>query len=406
MKNILIVFPHLIYPLDSGGAQAIFNGIDAIRHHYRVTVVYFEGRKDHHPQERQKLAQLLENVEIIPYFYSANKLHKLKEIERIAESKLLKNEREWKDLCWANFQMPMPGFMEFVNRIIREKSIDLVQLEMMESLPLALSLPNDVKRVFVHHELRFVRNEIRLNTMDSPNIYNRATVEMKRILEIGMLNRCDGVITLSETDKKKLELAGVRTPVYSSFAVVQQRKSIESNPTPYVLSFVGPEYHTPNYNGLVWFLDNCWPALKKNNQNYKLRIVGKWGKQTQKLFLDKYLDVKFLGFVDDLSTALSGTTMIVPIHEGSGIRMKILEAASMKVPVVTTSVGCEGLPVVDGQSCVLADTPDDFVKGVLSLDNDEFRDHIVQEANRVIRENYSIEALSANRMDIYRRIGI
>ncbi len=98
--------------------------------------------------------------------------------------------------------------------------------------------------------------------------------------------------------------------------------------------------------------------------------------------------------------------MIVPIHEGSGIRMKILEAASMKVPVVTTSVGCEGLPVVDGQSCVLADTPDDFVKGVLSLANDEFRDHIVQEANRVIRENYSIEALSANRMDIYRRIGI
>lgn len=406
MKNLLIVFPHLIYPLDSGGAQAIFNGIEAIRNHYHVTVVYFEGRKDHHPQERKKLSQLLGNVEILPYFYSANKLHKLKAIERIAESKLLKNVREWRDSCWADVQMPMSGYMEFVNHVIREKAIDLVQLEMMESLPLVLSIPDDVKKVFVHHELRFVRNEIKLEKMPNPNSFNCATIEMKRILEIGMLNRCDGVITLSDTDRLKLEQAGVNVPVYASFAVVQQRNACDSEVSAQALSFVGPEYHAPNYHGLIWFLDNCWPILQSKSKDYMLRIVGKWSEKTRKQFLERYQGIEFMGFVEDLASVLNGTMMIVPIHEGSGIRMKILEAASMKVPVVTTSVGCEGLPVKNGQSCVLADTPDEFINGILSLANNEFRNNIIQEANRVIGEHYSIEALTQNRVNIYRQVGI
>lgn len=406
MKNILVVFPHLIYPLDSGGAQAIFNGIEAIRNHYHVTVVYFEGRKDHHPQEREKLSKLLGNVTILPYFYQANKLHKIKAFERIAETRLLGKMREWKDVNWAEYQMPMGGYMEFVNRVIQERSIDLVQLEMMESLPLALSIPHRIKKVFVHHELRFVRNEIRLEKMSAPNPYNCATVEMKRILEIGMLNRCDGVITLSDTDKMKLEHAGVNVPIYASFAVVQQRNTYDSEAIPKTLSFVGPEYHAPNYNGLMWFLDNCWPMLQSKSRDYRLRIIGKWSEKTRKLFLERYKGIEFMGFVQDLASVLSGTIMIVPIHEGSGIRMKILEAASMKVPVVTTSVGCEGLPLMDGQSCVMTDIPEHFVNGIISLTNDEFRNRIVQEAHQVISDHYSIKALTTNRMDIYQQMGV
>ena len=406
MKNILIVFPHLIYPLDSGGAQAIFNGIEAVRHHYHVTVVYFEGRKDHHPKERAELAKLLENVEILPYFYSANRLHKIRAFERTAEARLLGNMREWNDLRWSEFQMPMEGYMTFINQVIRDKSIDLVQLEMMESLPLALSIPDNVKKVFVHHELRFVRNEIRLNAMNVPNCYNHATVEMKRILEIGMLNRCDGVITLSDTDKQKLELAGVNVPVYSSFAIVQERNVVQENILPHVLSFVGPEYHTPNYNGLTWFLDQCWPLLKSEGADYRLRIVGKWGEKTQKLFTSKYSDIEFMGFVDDLTHALDGTTMIVPIHEGSGIRMKILEAAMMKVPVVTTSVGVEGLPLQSGVSCMIADTSEGFVAGIKALENGNQRLKMVQEAHQVVSDRYSLDALTNNRLSIYQQIGL
>lgn len=408
MKNLLVVFPHLIYPLDSGGAQAIFNGIQAVKSHYRVFIVYFEGRKDHHPKEREALANLLEGVTILPYFYSANKLHKIKAAEARLESRILGNMREWKDLSWANCQLPMEGYMSFVNQVIREKSIDLVQLEMMESLPLVLSIPDSVKKIFVHHELRFVRNELRLKAMDAPNCFNQATVEMKRILEIGMLNRCDGVITLSETDQMKLQEAGVHVPVYSSFAIVQQHQ-ISSQITEKdsrVLSFVGPEYHTPNFQGLLWFINNCWPVLKSKQPDYRLRIVGKWSESTRKDWQNRYDDLEFTGFVEDLAGTLYGTTMIVPILDGSGIRMKILEAASMKVPIVTTSVGCEGLPLKNGESCVIADTSEDFVDGILSLSDDEYRKTVIQEAYQVINNQYSLEALSRNRLSIYQQLGL
>ncbi|MBO7577375.1 MAG: glycosyltransferase family 4 protein [Prevotella sp.] len=408
MKNLLVVFPHLIYPLDSGGAQAIFNGIEAVRHDYRVSIVYFEGRKDHHPKERQELARLLENVEILPYYYTPNRLHKFKALESIVESKVLGGMQEWKDMCWADYHLPMAGYMEFVNQVIQEKSIDLVQLEMMESLPLVLSIPDNVKKVFVHHELRFIRNELKLKAMNTHNSFNQATVEMKRILEIGMLNRYDGVITLSDIDRLKLQEAGVRVPVYSSFAIVKQHRiggQVIENSS-HVLSFVGPEYHTPNSQGLLWFLDYCWPVLKSKQRDYRLRIVGKWSESTRKVWQNCYDGIEFMGFVDDLAATLSGTTMIVPILEGSGIRMKILEAASMGVPVVTTSIGVEGLPLGNGVACMIGDNPDEFVNGIISLEKEECRQRLTAEAYKVVKEQYSMKALSQNRREIYQQMGI
>ena len=111
-----------------------------------------------------------------------------------------------------------------------------------------------------------------------------------------------------------------------------------------------------------------------------------------------------MGFVDDLESAIQNTIMIVPITIGSGIRMKILEAANLGIPFVSTSVGAEGIPVLSGRHCLLADDPSDFVDAILQLKDHEKRAMFIQNAHQLIETNYSLEALRRNRRALYASI--
>ena len=133
-------------------------------------------------------------------------------------------------------------------------------------------------------------------------------------------------------------------------------------------------------------------------------IIGNWSENRIKEYSLKYKDVHFLGFVDDLYAAIKDSTMIVPITIGSGIRMKILEASSKGVPFVSTSVGAEGIPVVNGQDCFIANTPDEFIESILKLQNPDLRHQFAENANMMIRKHYSLEALRKNRLEIYEKL--
>jgi glycosyltransferase involved in cell wall biosynthesis len=97
--------------------------------------------------------------------------------------------------------------------------------------------------------------------------------------------------------------------------------------------------------------------------------------------------------------------MIVPILSGSGMRMKILEAAAMSLPMVTTTVGVEGLDFVDGESCIVADTPEGYAKAIIRLSEDhDFRRMLGENANKVFEQKYSVSKLVENRDRIYNEI--
>ena len=96
--------------------------------------------------------------------------------------------------------------------------------------------------------------------------------------------------------------------------------------------------------------------------------------------------------------------MIVPITIGSGIRMKILEAASMGIPFVSTTVGAEGIPLRDGHDCFLTDSPNTFVEDIVKLQDKELKLLFIQNANCMVCENYSLEALRRNRLEIYNTV--
>ena len=134
--------------------------------------------------------------------------------------------------------------------------------------------------------------------------------------------------------------------------------------TPPRLGFIGNFSHPPNFEGVQWFLRKCWPRIKREVPNARLRLVGK----DSGGILKADAEVDSLGWKKDPSEEIATwSAMIVPIRLGAGTRVKVAEAFSRKVPLVSTGLGAFGYDVVDGKELILADTPEVFAKACVRM---------------------------------------
>jgi len=125
-------------------------------------------------------------------------------------------------------------------------------------------------------------------------------------------------------------------------------------------------YH-PNRAAVRFFAADIWPTVREGAPDLTWRLVGK---NPEALGLNTDLTMRVVGPVSDAIAALSGSCVaVVPLLSGSGTRFKILEAWAAGVPVVSTTIGAEGLNAVDGEHLLIADKPDDFANAVLSIVN-------------------------------------
>lgn len=410
-QSILFIIPWLPYPLVSGGHQALFNGIAAVADDFETYVIYEAKDDEEEHKYKEEFLRLIPNVHLVPlismhhtppYWYRL-----ASKIERYLRRKIgIKETNDrGENLCgwWIKSVSPLnKNWLEHIDRICSEHHFDIIQVEMPWMVSQILTLPKDSKNIFVHHELGFVKRELELKAYKNCQ-YVQACKSFADFAEIGLLNKYDAVVTLSIIDKKKLIDHGVSVPVYNSLATINKPiDSILKIGDGKRLSFVGPKSNTPNYTGLIWFLENCWHRLLEADNGYRLEIIGEWDEESVEELAKKYPQIKFIGFVDDLGTAIKGSVMIVPITIGSGIRMKILEACALGVPFVSTSVGAEGIPVEDGVNCYIANTPELFVVRLLKLRDKGIQQFFVENAQKMVKEHYSMEALRENRLTIYK----
>lgn len=415
-KNILFVLPWLPYPLNSGGRQAIANGLIAAKEDYQIFITYPLTNDQEEIEDQKKLKTLLDNnATILPYILPSVPPKRCNILKR-GINFLIKQLQ--KINCASNTYVPNPyaywitellppakKYIDHINHIITAYRIDIVQCEMLRNVAIALSLPSTIKTVFVHHELGFVRHALELKNNKSDLFNGQAYYETAKSLEVAQLNNYNCVVTLSPIDSLKLKEKGVKTKIMDSFAIVSSRKSIDShNIETFSLSFIGPDKHEPNLLGIKWFLEKCWNQLLEKEPRYKLNIIGNWSKKNIEHISANYNNINFLGFVEDLESVLSNTTMIVPITIGSGIRMKILEASNLGIPFVSTTVGAEGIPVINGQHCLIADDPECFVKAIINLQEPALKQKCTDNAHKLIEEYYSINALRQNRINIYKSL--
>lgn len=415
--TILFVLPWLPYPLRSGGHQAIFNGIMAVKDDFNVIITYQEPFETTNEENKKLFNERLgSSVIILPYKLPAppppqpvrfkTRVHRLlRKLFNRKTKTAIDTRKNSKCMSWTHeIQLLSKPFVDHVLSIIDRFNVDIVQCEMIRNAAFVYYLPDKVKKVFVHHEIAFVRQALEALSVKGDETEKTACLKYAMAKEIGTLDLYDAVITLSQVDTDKLKQKGVSSEIFTSFAVVDTKPLQNAHShNAYKLSFVGPSTSPPNVAAVNWFLENCWAALLENN-NYQLQIVGYWSESIQKEILGRYRNVSFTGFVNDLADTIKDTISIVPITIGSGIRMKILEDAAIGVPIVSTTIGAEGLPFVNNEHCLIADTPQDFVNAIVRLEDEVLWSRLVNNAKDLVKSQFSFDLFKENRLGLYHEL--
>jgi glycosyltransferase involved in cell wall biosynthesis len=130
--------------------------------------------------------------------------------------------------------------------------------------------------------------------------------------------------------------------------------------------FLGRMAYQPNRLGAEWLLEQVWPLVTAAAPDARLTIIGA---DTEHLRIPTAATgVHLAGEVIDIAPMLaSAAVSVAPVPYGSGTRMKIVEAFAWGIPVVSTSVGAEGLDVTDGTTILLADDPSGFADAIVRL---------------------------------------
>jgi polysaccharide biosynthesis protein PslH len=211
--------------------------------------------------------------------------------------------------------------------------------------------------------------------------------------ELSLCRKFDLLIAVTERDRAifKQDLPsqdivtienGVSSPFFEAFKI---------EPEPFTMVFTGLFTHLPNTGAMLYFLDEIFPLILKEEPGARVYVVGKSPPRTLRARASDRVIVT--GFVNDVRPYMARSQVfIIPLLAGGGIRGKALEAMAMRRPIVTTALGVEGIHLVNEESALFADTPSEFAQAVVRLfRNPSMRDRMAERAFATVVKEHNWE---------------
>ncbi|MEM7130835.1 MAG: glycosyltransferase family 4 protein [Chloroflexota bacterium] len=224
-------------------------------------------------------------------------------------------------------------------------------------------------------------------------------METRKMLryEVETCNRFDHVTWVTEDDYTALSGAAPSGKAVPNSAVIpicgeaEDDSTIVPKPLARRVTFIGGLHYPPNAQGISWYAQHIFPLVYQAIPDAILTIIGKDPpKSLSELDIpDKNLEIA--GYVDELQPYLEETAVfIVPLLAGGGMRVKILDAWRWQLPVVSTTIGAEGLQITPHENILLADTPVDFAQATIHLiQNRSLAREIAEAGRRQFERGYS-----------------
>ncbi|WP_353949009.1 glycosyltransferase family 4 protein [Sporolactobacillus sp. Y61] len=397
--KILFMNNLLPYPLDNGGKIKTYNTLKALSVKHEIDLLAFIN----HEEDRKYVTELsgvCRKIHVIPktVIKDASMLHFIidyvsslfsplpyvikKFSSKVMKEKLIQFQQEKHyDLIYVNHLSMMVYNKYFHSKVL----LDQQNVESLIFKRIIGQMKNKVKRLFGKVEY----------------------VKLKKF-EKDMLYRADRVIALSQTDKNEFvnmlsktrkQIDVIPIHVDAPFLDFYPRKDNKIR-----LLFMGTMSWYPNKEGVIWFLKNCF--LNLNPDKYDLYICGANPPREIEKYRDKK-NVTVTGYVKDINEYIRICDLaIVPLFIGSGQRVKIIESFAKGLPVVSTSIGAEGL-ITDQQNILIADQPDTFLKSIkLLATHPELRQKIKRNARTVYEQYYSNASLSRALNKVFLDMGV
>lgn len=332
------------------------------------------------------------------------------------------NHRGWQlhARLFANLFSPYPysvskhytrRFQRQLNLLLQNEPFDLLHCEWT---PYArfLEAADRIRTLVSAHGVEsqiWFRRARHSNTVPERIFFALQALKMRRF-EQRALRRANWVTTVSPLDAETIRAWGAASISLVENGVDPDEFRPATEPgNPSDLLFVGSLDWFANQDGVLYLLEQIWPLIRSQQPQARLRIIGRRPPAQLEKRIGYSPSVELIGEVSDVRPFFSrAAVVVVPLRIGGGTRIKILEALSMGKAVVSTSVGAEGLAVVDGVHLLLADSPQEFARRAIDLLNfPEERRRLGENGRKLAVQRYSWNHL-ADRLELawYRACGI
>jgi len=279
-----------------------------------------------------------------------------------------------------------------IAQLMQEESYDAVVCDFLVA---AINFERLDHAVLFQHNVESMIWQRSAATATNParRIYFGLQASRMLAFERDVCRRAARVIAVSEDDRASMkrmfgvEAAAVPTGVDLEYF----RPPAENVQKSHGLVFVGSMDWMPNIDGVLWFIREVLPLIRALRNDLPVTIVGRTPPQNVLALAESDPHLHVTGSVPDVRPYFWGAAAsVVPLRIGGGTRLKIYEAMAAGAPVVSTTIGAEGLEVADGATIALADTPQDFARRCVELVEDTgLSQRMSQAARKLVEERFS-----------------
>jgi glycosyltransferase involved in cell wall biosynthesis len=292
------------------------------------------------------------------------------------------------------------GMRNEIARLAAEGGFDVLVCDFLApavNVPPGLSCPSILFQHNVEAMIWKRHYEVQTNAAKKAYLYRQwqkmLAFEAKTCLEF------DSVVAVSREDREMMQRDYHVNAVYDIPTGVDTaffRPDANATRQPENLVFTGSMDWLPNEDAIRYFTDQILPRVRLSVPGVTLTVVGRNPYPSLVELSKRDPSVIVTGRVEDVRPFMDEAAVyVVPLRIGGGTRLKIYEAMAMEKPIVSTSIGAEGLPVVDGQEIVLADTPEAFAAAVVKLLSDrDYATEIGRRAADKVRRSFGWDTVA------------
>lgn len=389
--NILILSPFLPYPLDQGGKIRIFNIIINLAKSHSVTLAALVD--DRGRAETGPLGQICDEVVLVdrPARLWADRLE------------FLAGRAPYNVVRYRS-----TDFQAELRRLLRRKAFDLVQVEFTMMWQYA-SIFKDIPVVLDAHNIEY-RNILQIGSVSTTflrrQLYRLEELRLRQAEEQAW-RECR--LCFAVSDPERDEIAAYKD---EPAKVVTAPNGVDPERFVYhprekagrQILFLGGMDYTPNLDAAGYFLDEIFPRILQEEPEARLLLVGRelWrlGEKNLSPGVECHESV-----LEVLSWFYQADLLVVPLRQGAGTRIKVLEAMAAGLPVVATAKGCEGIAALNGEHFMIADVPQDFSAAVLKVMREpELGSRLAANGRHLIEERYTWDKVVTIMEEEYRKI--
>lgn len=395
--RLLYLSQVLPYPLDAGPKVRSYYVLRHLARKHEVTLLTFVRDTDH-PEDIAHLGEICHEVHTVPIERT-----RLRDVKFLVQSLLARQP-------FLIVRDQVPAMAEKVRQLVKSRPFDVIHADQLWMAQYALlaakSAPTQPKLILdQHNAVYLIPSRLAADELNPLKRYFLAgEARLLSAYEAHICHQFDHVVWVTEEDRQAVEAistsknGSVPSTIIPICADPTQIKPVVSNTPKTRITFLGGLHWPPNAQGILWFANEVFPQIRAEIPEAVLTVIGKSppvGVAGE--------GIEVTGYVSDLDPYLAETgVFIVPLHAGGGMRVKILDAWSWGLPIVSTTIGAEGIDTQPEEDILIADTAQAFAQAVMRiLKESSLARTLAQNGRQTVTQKYNWQTIYSAWDEIY-----